>query len=317
MKINYKFKKPQELEINEQELNFKDEVRNWYQRTINDPTAKNSAIFYGQGGTGKTTLAYLVAKRTNKPLFICFANSSLAMNFNDKLEGRTAKDKFKELIAEIEAGIYDNSAEKIKTNAEEGYILLIESAEQSDEWNFLQEVSSDLVNNKPNKQAVYIFLTDIRSPKEIKEIPYLYKSNLNEVFFSFQLSFLKTLLEKEEISVPNNFPNLLYDNNSLDLVWHFTFSKVRDFARFWRENDLSNKLTGNNNEINKKLTLYLEKFWLSEDEAWFINNYKLSELDKQRKINEELERKISQIKGDLCLLYYEVGNIRKQLDRKK
>jgi len=38
---------------------------------IADPIAKNSALFYGQGGTGKTTLAHLIAREIDKPLFVC------------------------------------------------------------------------------------------------------------------------------------------------------------------------------------------------------------------------------------------------------
>ncbi|RHZ35555.1 AAA family ATPase [endosymbiont GvMRE of Glomus versiforme] len=316
MKINYNYLKKQNLNII-QNYTFKNEVESWYQKTIVDPTAKNSAVFYGQGGTGKTSLAHLVAKETDKPLFVCYANSALETNFNDKLEGMTAKDKFKQLITEIEAGIYDNGVEKIKTEADQkGYILLIEWAERTSEWNFLQESSKEVVKD-PNKNALYIFLTDLKSHKELEETnPYLYKSNLNEVFFSFQLPFIKTLLEKEEVNMPNSFPNILYGSKTIDLIWHFTFFSIKDFAKFWQEHDISSKLS-NTREVEKELTKWLEQFWLEKDKHWFDNEYKITEDKKQKKIIEALENKIAQNRGDLLMLYHEVGFLRKNLPEKK
>jgi hypothetical protein len=59
-----------------------------------------------------------------------------------------------------------------------------------------------------NKKALCIFLTDLKDSKALEAIPYLYKSNLQEIFFSFQLPLIKTLLEQEGIKLPTNFPKV-------------------------------------------------------------------------------------------------------------
>lgn len=305
--IQYKYLNPNKLNsINTQTLGI--QAKEWYQQALSNPIAKNSAIFYGKGGAGKSSLVYSLAQELNRPLFICYGNNGgLEQSYPDKLAGITAKDKFKDLVTEIETGFYNNT----KTNAENGYILLIEWAERTGEWNFLQEASKFFMKDA-NKQAICVFLTDLKDSKALEAIPYLYKSNLQEVFFSFQLPLIKVLLEKERVEMPKNFPNIWYDTKSIDLIWNFTYGDIPDLVKFWKENDLSNHLTGKELELESQLTKHLEIFWKEKDYQWFINEYKLDEEKKDlKKTIKNLQSEISQNKADILFLFSEIGRLKK------
>ncbi|MDR1670789.1 MAG: ATP-binding protein [Spiroplasmataceae bacterium] len=296
----YKYLNPTKLKsINTQTLGS--QAKEWYQQALTNPIAKNSAIFYGNGGTGKSALVYSLAKELNRPLFTCYGNNGgLEQSYPDKLAGLTAKDKFKNLITEIETGFYDG----IKTNAENGYILLIEWAERTGEWNFLQEASKFFMKDA-NKKALCIFLTDLKDSKALEAIPYLYKSNLQEIFFSFQLPLIKTLLEQEGIKLPTNFPKVWYDTKSIDLIWNFTYFTIKDFAKFWKENDLSE-------ELENQLINHLESFWKTQDYHWFINDYKFdSEKKRLERTIKSLQTENSQNKADILFLFSKFGEFQK------
>ena len=313
MKIpTYKYLNPNKLnKINTETLGY--QAQEWYQQVLTNPIAKNSAIFYGNGGTGKTSLVHSLAQELNRPLFICYGNNGgLEQSYPDKLAGITAKDKFKNLVNEIETGYYQDT----KTNAEQGYILLIEWAERTGEWNFLQEASKFFMTN-PNKNSICIFLTDLKDRKALEAIPYLYKSNLQEVFFSFQLPLIKTLLEQEGVEVPANFPNIWYNEKTEILIENFIYENIHKLAEFWKKKDINNQLIGKTSEIETKLTHYLEEFWKKEDYRWFINEYKVDEEKKELKRTiKNLQSEISQNKADILFLFSKVGELERFNNKK-
>jgi hypothetical protein len=86
-----------------------------------------------------------------------------------------------------------------------------------------QSIKKENLTSKPITE--FIFQDEVKNQKEIEKA--------KQILFSFPISFLKKLLEREGINVTNNFPTIWYENKTIDLIWNFTFFEVKEFAKFW------------------------------------------------------------------------------------
>jgi hypothetical protein len=112
-------------------------------------------------------------------------------------------------------------------------------------------------------------------------------------------------LEQEGIKLPTNFPKVWYDTKSIDLIWNFTYFTIKDFAKFWKENDLSE-------ELENQLINHLESFWKTQDYHWFINDYKFdSEKKRLERTIKSLQTENSQNKADILFLFSKFGEFQK------
>lgn len=341
-----------ELELDEETKNFhfNDLVTEWEEKVFINPirgdpnpiTKKdNNALFYGTGGTGKTSLVRRVAYNSDVYPLIEIKGPSLTPRKSDYNNGVDPLNKFIFTLCDIENTLEDDFHFQRQVNGEIRYILFVDECDNVCSNTALPTEYTKLIflktcmegiNKSEQSQNLWIFATNYI---DLIDKPVYRPGRLsNPLDFSWTLGDFKHY--SDEAGIIDQFPSHWVRTNTLneeDNKWVNRFNKnsfENEFLTFWHkfirnaetlnelveEKEFDNK-TGK--EITKKkgiqLGEFFEFFWKLFDSKQLHNfdgkwekpsEPKVEEL--MPKITEAIDNRISELNLRLVQITEEINH---------
>lgn len=280
---------------NGQTLELNLEQQEWFSKTVNNPSSKQSALFYGTPGTGKTSLARKLAVECGLKLIV-ITSDNLSTIYNEK---RKARDKFESTLKAIE-----------NENPDGDFIVLIEEADQVQEdgmdtkLNFLKGIWE---NVDPEKNPKNCFILTTNHLNKVDKAIYR-PGRLNLINFDWNWNQLKTNSEKCGINWPQRYKEMSTlppEKNQFVSKFSFdvlnptdpekAFWKKKSFLTYWNK---FNAYKGEENNFDKiELEDFLNFFWDLRDSGDIENWDGKFTFKRKGTINEILNGRLQEIKN--------------------
>lgn len=246
-----------ELELDEKTKSFRwnSTIEDWYDKVTYNPvrgeqdpvTEKdNNALFYGTGGTGKTSIVRKLAYYADSYPLIEIKGSNLTPRKEDYENGIDPLNKFIFTLCDIENNLEDNYNFARELNDEIRYILFVDEADNvcsntalPTEYTKLIFLKACMEGIKKDAQSqnLWIFATNYL---HLIDPPVYRPGRLsNPLDFSWTLGDFKK--EAERVNIINQFPLHWQETNTLneeDNKWVNRFNAMNfkdEFLPFWRK----------------------------------------------------------------------------------
>lgn len=248
------------------------EIINWYKKALENPTKDNNALFYGAPGTGKTSLARILAKNANKPFFEVKGDDLYAQQH----EKREPREKLVALLTDIEEGKFSGlKGDNKEIDISQGYILFIDEANAMEKetvfkgrkLGFLKNMYDAFDKHQENKKVLTILATNFIDDLDLGLFR---EGRFPKLSFNFTLPLLWNIIEKEGIDygviLPSDLPRISHaGNKTIELVNKFGIATLRKFMQFWAKGQLSRKFSNDEKKFRPQFRKVLAKFWEKEE----------------------------------------------------
>jgi hypothetical protein len=250
---------------------YADELIDWYNKALKNPTKENNALFYGAPGTGKTSLARILAKNAGKPFFEVKGDDLYAQQH----EKREPRDKVLALLMDIEQGKFGGlKGGKQDIDISNGYILFIDEANTMEKeavpkgrkLGFLKTVYDAFDKHQENKKVLTILATNYLDDLDKG----LFRAGrFPKLCFNFSLPLMWRIMEKEgidyDVILLKSMPRIdTAGAKTAPLIAELGIDKLRKFMQFWAKGQLSRKFSAQEKQFKYQFRKSLELFWKLE-----------------------------------------------------